>query len=118
MRSSGPRWGAGLRRPKQPIPGTDLAGEVVEVGKDVTEFRPGDEVFGESHRGMQWVNGGTFAEYAAVPAVALVHKPSNVSFEQAATVPTSGIIALHNLKNGEMVQQGHRVRAARAAGSW
>lgn len=108
--------GAGLRRPKQPIPGTDLAGEVVEVGKDVTEFRPGDEVFGESLRGMQWANGGTFAEYAAVPAEGLAHKPANVSFEQAATVPTAGIIALHNLKYGEMVREGHRVLVNGAAG--
>ena len=59
--------GAGLLKPKNPVPGTDVAGEVESVGKDVTRFRPGDEVFGETHRGLQWRNGGAFAEYASVP---------------------------------------------------
>lgn len=92
--------GAGLRRPKQPIPGTDLAGTVEEVGPKVTRFRPGDEVFGESTRGFQWANGGTFAEYASVPEETLAPKPANVAFEQAAAVPTSGFIALQSLRSG------------------
>src|SRR5512146_2547320 len=59
--------GAGLRRPRNPVPGTDLAGVVEAVGRAVTRFRPGDEVFGETLRTMQWANGGAFAEYATAP---------------------------------------------------
>lgn len=92
--------GSGLARPKVRVPGTDCAGVAVAVGKAVTRFRSGDEVFGEAIRGMQWRNGGTFAEYAAVPEEGLALKPANVSFEEAAGVPTSGIIALSNLRSG------------------
>src|SRR5690606_37652913 len=66
--------------------------------------------------GFQWQNGGTFAEYAAVPEKVLARKPKNVSFEQAAAVPTAGIIALHNLQNGELVQPGQSVLVNGAAG--
>ena len=90
--------GAGLLEPKDKIPGTDVAGHVEAVGKSVTSFRPGDEVFGETLRGMQWRNGGAYAEYVAAPEAGLALKPPNVSFEQAASVPTSGIIALVNLR--------------------
>lgn len=89
--------GSGLRGPEQPIPGTDMAGQVESVGSAVTRFRPGDEVFGETILGMQWCNGGAFAEYVAVPEESLALKPANVTFEQAATVPTAGLIALQNL---------------------
>lgn len=89
--------GSGLRRPGRSIPGTDLAGTVAAVGRNVTRFRPGDEVFGESLHGHSWRNGGTFAEYATAPADALAIKPANVTFEQAAAVPTTGYIALSNL---------------------
>jgi NADPH:quinone reductase-like Zn-dependent oxidoreductase len=92
--------GAGLLGPKERIPGTDLAGRVESVGRSVTRFRPGDEVFGECIRGYQWRNGGAYAEYASVPEGALAPKPANVTFEQAASVPTSGLIALHNLDEG------------------
>jgi NADPH:quinone reductase-like Zn-dependent oxidoreductase len=89
--------GAGLRTPTIPVPGTDVAGLVESVGKDVTQFRPGDAVFGESVRGHQWNNGGAYAEYVSVPERALALKPANVTFEQAAAVPTSGLVALLNL---------------------
>jgi len=89
--------GSGLRRPRDLVPGTDMAGQVESVGAGVTRVRPGAEVFGETIRGSQWRNGGTYAEYAAVAEDALVAKPSQVSFEQAATVPTAGLIALANL---------------------
>ncbi len=89
--------GNGLRRPKNLVPGTDLAGVVETVGRSVTRFKPGDEVFGESAK-FGWMNGGAYAEYAAVREDWLVHKPSNVSFEQAASVPTAGFIALNNLR--------------------
>jgi NADPH:quinone reductase-like Zn-dependent oxidoreductase len=87
--------GNGVRRPR-PIPGTDLAGVVEAVGKGVSRFKAGDEVFGESAK-HGWMNGGAYAEYATVPEDYLALKPANVSFEQAAAVPTAGIIALNNL---------------------
>jgi NADPH:quinone reductase-like Zn-dependent oxidoreductase len=59
--------GAGVRRPKNLVPGTDLAGQVESVGRNVTQFRPGDEVFGQSLVANLWRHGGAFAEYAAVP---------------------------------------------------
>ncbi len=108
--------GPGLRKPANRIPGTDLAGRVEEVGKDVTRFQPGDEVFGESHMGLQWRNGGTYAEYVSVPEDVLALKPPNVTFEEAAAVPTSGIIALHNLQNGRRLHAGRRVLINGAGG--
>jgi NADPH:quinone reductase-like Zn-dependent oxidoreductase len=87
--------GNGVLKPK-PIPGTDLAGVVEAVGGNVTRFKVGDEVFGESAK-HGWMNGGAYAEYAAVRQDYLALKPSNTSFEQAAAIPTAGIIALNNL---------------------
>jgi NADPH:quinone reductase-like Zn-dependent oxidoreductase len=74
------RLAFGLRRPRHPIPGRDLAGVVAAVGKDVVDLQPGDEVFG-------WSTTGTLAEYACVPAVQLVRTPANLSAGQAAAVP-------------------------------
>jgi NADPH:quinone reductase-like Zn-dependent oxidoreductase len=108
--------GAGFFRPKELIPGTDLAGVVEVVGPGVTRFKVGDAVFGESRMAMQWRNGGTFAEYAVVPEGALELKPENVSFEQAASVPTSGLIALINLRGSAEVQPGHCVLINGAGG--
>jgi NADPH:quinone reductase-like Zn-dependent oxidoreductase len=88
--------GNGLTRPKKTVPGTDLAGVVEGIGKNVARFKIGDEVFGES-TGFGWHNGGAFAELAAVPEKLLARKPVNMSFEQAAAVPTSGYIALSNV---------------------
>lgn len=108
--------GAGLRRPSQPIPGTDVAGRVEAVGRAVTRFAPGDEVFGETVAGYQWSNGGAFAEYVAVPERCLARKPAGVSFEQAAAVPTSGLIVLLNLKEVPPIRPGQRVLVNGAAG--
>ncbi len=94
---------SGLRKPKQPVPGTDLAGQVESIGKNVTQFKPGDEVFGDVTMPLLR-NGGTFAEYAVVRQDALVDKPRNVTFEQAGSIPTSGFIAMHiagQLKPGQ-----------------
>jgi len=88
--------GAGLRKPHQAIPGIDMAGEVEAVGRDVVGFAPGDAVFGETHDRIQWINGGAYAEYVCVPQHVLALKPEGISFEQAAAVPTAGIIALVN----------------------
>jgi NADPH:quinone reductase-like Zn-dependent oxidoreductase len=108
--------GAGLSRPKNPIPGTDMAGVVEEVGTHVTRFRPGDEVFGETIGSMQWINGGAFAEYVAVAEENLAPKPANVTFQQAASVPTSGYIALLNFGEVNKPEPGQRVLVNGAAG--
>ena len=108
--------GGGFSKPKIPVPGTDLAGHVESVGKNVTQFRPGDEVFGESIKGIQWANGGAFAEYVSVSQDALALKPQGVSFEQAAAVPTSGLIALSNLQGRRKIQPGQRVLINGAGG--
>jgi NADPH:quinone reductase-like Zn-dependent oxidoreductase len=88
--------GNGIRTPKRRIPGTDLSGIVESAGRNVTRFKAGDEVFGEPAK-FGWLNGGAYAEFAAVPQDALALKPKNVTFEQAAAVPTAGTIALANL---------------------
>jgi NADPH:quinone reductase-like Zn-dependent oxidoreductase len=99
----------GLRRPKVPIRGMDLAGQVEAVGRDVTRFRPGDAVFG-------WTEGGSYAEYASVPEDQLVPMPANLSFVQAAAVPISGLAALQGLRDIGEVQAGQRVLVIGAAG--
>jgi NADPH:quinone reductase-like Zn-dependent oxidoreductase len=90
--------GAGLFKPKNPIPGTDMAGIVESVGESVTQFRQGDEVFGETTVAHGWTTGGAYAEYVSVRHDQLALKPNNITFEQAASVPTSGFIALQNLR--------------------
>src|SRR6476661_8720291 len=107
--------GSGVRRPKQPVPGTDVAGVVESVGAAVTRFSLGDEVFGETIRGVGWRNGGAFAELATVPEEGLAPKPSGVSFEEASGVPTAGLIALNNLPQ-RRVPPGSRVLVNGAAG--
>jgi NADPH:quinone reductase-like Zn-dependent oxidoreductase len=107
--------GSGVRRPKDKVPGTDVAGVVESVGAAVTRFRPGDEVFAETIRGVQWRNGGAFAEYATAPEEGVALKPPGVSFEEAASVPTAGLIALNNLPQ-RRVPPGHRVLVNGAAG--
>ena len=93
--------GAGFSRPKNPIPGIDVAGVVEAVGKRVGRFRPGDPVFGMTLAEMQWANGGAFAEYVSVPEDFLEPKPRDVGFEQAASVPSSGYITVLNLRGIE-----------------
>ena len=108
--------GAGLRRPKNRVPGTDVAGAVESVGKDVRRFQPGDEVFGETMKGYQWHNGGAYAEYVSVPEEVLALKPSGITFEQAAAVPTSGLIAISGFRDLDQVQPGKKVLINGAGG--
>jgi NADPH:quinone reductase-like Zn-dependent oxidoreductase len=108
--------GAGVLRPKNPVPGTDVAGLVETVGKDVTRFKPGVEVLGETHLENQWRNGGAYAEYVSVPQDALAFKPNGIAFEQAASIPTSGFIALQNLQGGGQIQPGQSVLINGAGG--
>jgi NADPH:quinone reductase-like Zn-dependent oxidoreductase len=102
---------AGLRRPKFRIIGTDVAGHVEAVGRNVTQFRPGDEVFGELSR----CGFGAYAEFASAPEKALALKPGNLSFEEAATLPTAGCTALQGLRRGR-VQRARRVLINGASG--
>ena len=108
--------GSGLRRPKDLVPGTDMAGVVEAVGNNVKSLRAGDEVFGETVRGHQWKNGGAFAEYVAVRESALAKKPAGVTFEEAAAVPTSGFIALQAVRQEGQVKAGQRVLVNGAGG--
>jgi len=108
--------GAGLFKPKNPIPGTDMSGIVESVGKNVTQFRPGDSVFGETIVTHQWTSGGAFAEYVSVRQDSLALKPDNITFEQAASVPTSGFIVLLNLRNPSQLRPGQKVLVNGAGG--
>ncbi len=108
--------GAGFSRPKNPIPGTDMAGVVESIGKNVTQFNRGEEVIGETIGKMQWIGGCAYAEYASVAEECLALKPANVTFEQAASVPTSGYITLLNLGETKNVQPGRKVLVNGAGG--
>jgi len=109
--------GSGVRAPKHRVPGTDLAGVVESVGKNVTKFRPGDEVFGQSLLANLWRNGGALAEYAVVPETMLELKPAGLTFEQAAAVPTSGSLAVQHVRDEGRVQPGETVLINGAGGA-
>ena len=98
----------GLRKPKITRLGVDVAGQVEAVGKDVTQFKPGDEVFGACR--------GAFAEYACTSESSLVTKPNNVTFEQAGSVAVAGLTALQGLRNKGQIQPGEKVLINGAAG--
>jgi NADPH:quinone reductase-like Zn-dependent oxidoreductase len=108
--------GGGFRRPKQSIPGIDLAGTVEEVGAAVTRFSPGDEVYGEIVTTNQWRNGGAFAEFARARERLLQPKPARLSFVEAAAVPTSSMIALRALRDEGALRAGQRVLINGAGG--
>jgi NADPH:quinone reductase-like Zn-dependent oxidoreductase len=100
--------GFGLRAPKVRVRGIDVAGTVESVGRNVTEFRAGDDVFGTCE--------GAFAEYACAPQGNLAHKPASLTFEQAAVIPTSAFAALQALRDRGGIQSGHKVLIVGAAG--
>lgn len=106
------RLAFGLLKPKYTIPGGDVAGRVEAVGKDVKQFQPGDEVFGDLSR-SGW---GSFAEYVSVPENALAVKPANMSFEEAAAVPMAGVTALQGLRDKGKIQSGQKVLINGASG--
>ncbi len=101
----------GVRKPKDPMLGSDLAGRIVAVGNNVTQFHIGDEVFGVSAPGA-----GSYAEYANAREVRLALKPGNVSFEQAAAVPIAAITALQALRDKGNVHPGQKVLVNGAGG--
>jgi len=104
--------GSGLRRPRRTILGFDVAGTVVEIGAEVQRLAPGDRVFADLFdHGF-----GAFAEYACAPEAAFAPMPSPLTFEQAATLPHSGILAIQGLARGDHIQHGDRVLINGAGG--
>jgi NADPH:quinone reductase-like Zn-dependent oxidoreductase len=101
-------FGYGLKKPKVPVRGRDVAGTVEAVGNGVTRFQPGDEVYGTCE--------GSFAEYACAKEGRVALKPANLSFEQAAAVPISGGTALQGLRDSAQVSPGQSVLVIGAAG--
>ena len=102
------RLAFGLRRPRARVRGFDVAGRIETVGAQVTQFHPGDEVFGFCK--------GAFAEFASARAARVLPKPANLTFEQAAAVPVSSLTALQGLRNKASLQAGQRVLIIGAAG--
>jgi NADPH:quinone reductase-like Zn-dependent oxidoreductase len=98
----------GLLKPKHGVPGFDVAGQVEAIGANVRQFRPGDEVFGACN--------GACAEYACVGTDKLAQKPVNLTFEEAAAVPTSALAALHALRDVGRVEPGQKVLINGASG--
>ncbi|WP_088066435.1 NAD(P)-dependent alcohol dehydrogenase [Gottfriedia luciferensis] len=102
----------GLTKPRNKIPGSEFAGEIVSIGKNVKKFSKGDQVFGFSGMGF-----GSNAEYISLPEEGIIlKKPINMSFEQAAAVPVGAITALHFLRKG-IIQNGQKVLIYGASGS-
>jgi NADPH:quinone reductase-like Zn-dependent oxidoreductase len=101
----------GLFKPRDKILGSDIAGTVEAVGKDVKEFKPGDEVFG-----LMLNYGGGFAEYACKPEKALALKPAGMTFEEAAAIPQAAFIALQGIREKGHVQSGQKVLINGAGG--
>lgn len=102
------RLGFGLRRPKQPVPGLDVAGTVVALGSGVTELAVGDEVFG--------VGRGTYAEFAVAPVEKLARRPEALPVQQAAAVAISGMTAIQAVRDHAAVRPGERVLVLGASG--
>jgi len=102
------RLAVGFPRPKNHVPGWDMAGTVEAVGRNVTRFQPGDEVFSSCH--------GTLAEYACAAEVGVAMKPVNLTFEQAAAVPTAAVVALQELHGAGKLQPERKVLINGASG--
>ena len=101
----------GLTKPNHRILGSDIAGRIETVGRNISMFKPGDEVFGET---MRYHDG--FAEYVCVPEKALALKPAGMTFEEAAAVPQAGVIALQGIRDKGKVEQGQKVLINGAGG--
>lgn len=106
------RLAKGLFSPKNKIPGADVAGVVDAVGRSVTQFQPGDAVYGD----MAGAKDGAFAEYVCAPERLLAPKPANLSFEEAASVPMAAVTALQALRDVGKVQPGQQVLINGASG--
>lgn len=106
------RLNAGFFKPKYRIPGADVAGRVETVGRDVTQFKAGDEVYGD----LAASGCGSLAEYVAVPEKALALKPVNLNLEEAAACPMAAVTALQGLRDQGKLQPGHKVLIQGASG--
>jgi 2-desacetyl-2-hydroxyethyl bacteriochlorophyllide A dehydrogenase len=106
------RFATGLLKPKHTIPGADVAGRVEAIGRSVTLFRPGDEVFGD----LSACGWGAFAEYVCADENALALKPANMTFEQAAAVPLAAVTALQGLRDKGQIKAGQKVLINGASG--
>ena len=93
-------------------PGSDVAGQVEAVGKNVTQFKPGDEIFADNLPGGY----GTYAEYVCVPEKEMALKPANISFAEAAAVPQAALVALQGLRDVGQIQAGQKVLITGASG--
>ena len=102
------RFSVGFPKPKDFILGWDVAGKIVEVGKDITEVKVGDEIFGSTE--------SAFAEYVVMDMNKLARKPTNMSFEEAAAAPTAAITALQRLRDGGNIRKGQKVLITGASG--
>ena len=94
----------GLLKPKDKILGMDVAGRLEAVGRNVKQFQVGDEVFGD----ISWCGKGAYAEYVSVPENVLALKPAIISFEEAAAVSVSAVVALQALRDLGQIQPGQR----------
>lgn len=94
----------GILKPKYKIPGSDIAGQVLEIGKNVKQFQPGDDVYGN----LSSYGRGGFAEYVCAPENALSLKPSNISYDEAASVPLAGITALQGIRDIGEIRKGQK----------
>ncbi len=106
------RIGGGLLKPKHRILGMDVAGRVEAVGRNITRFQAGDEVFGD----ISWQGKGAYAEYVAVPENLLALKPSNHEFDEAAAVPVAAVVALQGLRDAGEIKPGQKVLINGASG--
>ncbi len=104
--------GTGLFKPKNTIPGGDIAGQVEAVGGNVERFQPGDEVFGD----IGGIGHGAFAEYVSVPENVLALKPVNLTYEEAAAFPQYALVALQGLRDNGQIKPGHKVLINGASG--
>ena len=102
----------GFFRPRNPMLGADVAGQIVAIGRDVTQFKPGDEIYGD----LSACGNGGFAEYVAVPEKYVARKPASLTFKQAAAVPMAAVTALQGLRDVGSVQPGHKVLINGASG--
>jgi len=102
----------GLFKPKDKILGMEAAGVIEAIGRDVKQFQPGDEVFGD----ISWRGKGGFAEYVSVPENLLALKPANLSFEEAAAVSVSAVVALQAMRDLGQIQPGQKILINGASG--